>query len=145
MNTNHRLRAVIRSELGVDACRIQQIIEVGRRAGLDEGDALATAWLAGRDPAHYAGRRGPRPRDPVLRALQVEGERQAALAVDWDASTPEALAAAELMTEAMSSSVFQGRRRGTRPQAERRAAARQERALEAGQSSFDGFGWGMPA
>lgn len=145
MNANHRLRAVIRTELGVDAFRIQQIIEVGRRAGLDEDDALATAWLAGRDPAHYAGRRGPRPRDPLLRALQVEGERQSALGVDWDPSTPDALAAAELLAEAMSSASCRGRRQGTRPQPQRRAAATRQRAIEAGQAGFAGMGWGIPA
>lgn len=144
MNTNH-LRAVVQSELGVEDGRIQQIVEVGRRAGLDEADALATAWLAGRDPMHYAGRRGPRPADPLLRALQVEGERQAALAVDWDASTPESVAAAELLVDAMASAGHRGRRQGTRPQPQRRAAATRQRAIEAGQAGFAGMGWGIPA
>jgi hypothetical protein len=139
------LRALVRAELGVDDRRIQQIIKIGRRAGLEEEDALATAWLAGRDPMHYAGHRGPRPHDPLLRALQVEGERQSARRADWDASTPESLTAAELLADAIASAVGRERRRGTRPQVQRRAAAARQHALEAGQAGFNGLGWGMPA
>ncbi|MBD8872480.1 hypothetical protein [Rhodanobacter sp. DHB23] len=142
----HKLREVVRAELGVDDTRIIEILAVGRRAGLAEDDALATVWLAERDPMHYAGSRGPRPRDPLLRALQVEGERQAAMAADdLDTSTPAAVEAAEMLAEVIASSWRHGRARGTRPQVERRATARREQAAAAGQDSFRGFGWGVPA
>lgn len=142
----YKLSELIRIELGVDDSRINEILVVGRRAGLAEDDALATAWLAERDPMHYSGSRGPRPRDPLLRALQVEGERQSAMAADdSDTSTPAAVEAAEMLTEVIASSWRLGRARGTRPQVERRATARREQAAAAGQDSFRGFGWGVPA
>lgn len=145
MKTTQDLRAVVRAELGCNDVRIDEILRVGRSAGLADDDALATAWLAARDPMHYAGRRGPQPRDPLLRAVEVEAERQSTLAAEWDASTPAALAAAELLVDSIASSWGRGRRNGTRPQAERRAAARREQAATAGQANFSGFGWGATA
>jgi hypothetical protein len=145
MKMSKDLRTLVLTELGINDARIDQILRVAKRAGIEEGDALVTAWLASRDPEHYTGRRGPRPRDPLLRAIQVEGERQAVHQADWDASTPAALAAAELLVDAMSSSCDRERRRGTRPQSQRRAAATRQRSVEAGQAMFNGLGWGMPA
>lgn len=144
MNRLENLRAIVRSKLDCDNARIDQIVRVGRRVGLTPADALVTAWLAA-SSNYYCGQRGPRPADPILRAVELEGERQAAAAMDWDASTPSVLAAAELLTDAIASSWQRGRQHGTRPQAQRRAAAQRDRAVDAGQASFGGFGWGMPA
>jgi len=151
MRTTHDLRSVIRAELDCDDQRIDQLLHASRRAGArtgarhDEADALVTMWLQHRDPAHYAGSRGPHPRDPIMRAMEIEAARQSAQAVDWDPVTPGSIAAAEMLTDMMASAWMRGRRCGTRPQVERRSTGRQERSYEAGQASFGGFGWGMPA
>lgn len=142
MIPNRDLRAVMRVELGVDDARIDQLFAAGRRVGSADGDTLGTVWLATRDPNHYAGQRGPKPRDPLLRAIQIEAERQAAMAADWDSCTPAAIEAAELLAQAMSVGCARARQKGTRPQTERRATARRARAITAGQASFAGFGWG---
>lgn len=144
MNRLKNLRAVVRSKLDCDDARIDQIVCVGHRVGLTPVDALITAWLAA-SSSYYCGQRGPRPADPILRAVEVEGERQAATAMDWDSSATGALDAALELRDAMATSWHRGRQRGTRPQAQRRAAARYVASMEAGQAAFGGFGWGMPA
>jgi len=151
MTTIHDLRSVIRVELDCDDQRIDQLLRASKRAGArtgtspDEADALTTMWLQHRDPEYYAGSRGPRPRDPMMRAIEIEADRQSARAVDWDPVTPDSIEAAELLTDLIASAWLRGRRRGTRPQAERRAAGRRARSCEARQESFGGFGWGIPA
>jgi len=139
----HVLRALVKSELGADDARIEQWIKIGRRNNLaGDLDSLSSIWLAVHDPSWYGGSRGPQPADKIKRALEIEGDRQSARSVDWDPSTPGAIEAAELLAAAMSTSSSRGRRRGTRPQSDRRAAARARRAIVGGQASFAGIGWG---
>lgn len=151
MKKGSDFRAVMRCELKCDDARLSELIKAhsraARRVGAshDESDALVSAWIATYDPSFFSGRRGPRPRDPLVRAVEVAAEQLGAKTFDWDPSTPSALAASELLTDAIASSWKRGRQRGTRPQSQRRAAARLERAVDAGQTSFLGLGWGVPA
>ena len=151
MKTNHNLRALVQAQLGCDDARIDQLLRASARAAKrvgavqDESDALVSIWHAACDPGYYSGRRGPQPRDQLLRAVEVAAERQRAMAIDWDASTPAAIEAADLLAEAIATSWERGRPRGTRPQAARRAAARRQRTAASGQGCFGGFGWGTPA
>lgn len=145
------LRELVRAVLGRNDAYIDQLVAEHRRTAVrvgaqhDVADALVAAWHAHEDPAYYAGRRGPKPRDPMMRAMQIAAEREGATSIDVDASTPAAVEAAELLADAIASSWGRGRQRGARAQAERRAIARRDRAVDAGQASFGGFGWGMPA
>jgi len=132
--------ALVAQRVLADEEQMDVYFRVGRRLGLSPADVQSTVFLAIADPQHYrADSRGRRAKDPIARALEVESERQAVGGGD--------VAIVEQRSAALRTAVESTPRRrvGTRPLRERRAAARRQVALEAGQQGFAGLGWATGA